>query len=219
MKRVFIILLMCGFVSVGFAKPMTNLAFVKQKLIRYHDSGAYYYGIDKVTDRAQQYLAQRVAENNKLKTKKSLAVVFDIDETSLSNYPDMLKLDFGFVPKLADKMMEKADDKAIPGTLKLYQYAIANHVAVFFITGRKENLRKITEENLKNAGYTKWAKLYLEPEAYHEKTVIGFKSSTRKAIADKGYDIVFSMGDQYSDLAGGYADRTYKLPDPYYYIP
>ena len=85
MKKVLILLLLCGFASVGLAKPMMNLAFVKQKLIRYHDSGAYYYQIDKIAEHAQKYLAMRVAKNNKLKEKRKLAVVVDIDETSLSN--------------------------------------------------------------------------------------------------------------------------------------
>ena len=27
------------------------------------------------------------------------------------------------------------------------------------------------------------------------------------------------MGDQESDLSGGYAERTFKLPNPVYYLP
>ena len=41
----------------------------------------------------------------------------------------------------------------------------------------------------------------------------------RKEITQQGYDIVFSIGDQQSDLVGGYSDKTYKLPNPYYFIP
>ena len=33
------------------------------------------------------------------------------------------------------------------------------------------------------------------------------------------YDIVANFGDQYSDLIGGHADRTVKLPNPTYYLP
>jgi hypothetical protein len=36
---------------------------------------------------------------------------------------------------------------------------------------------------------------------------------------DEGYTILLSMGDQRSDLEGGYAERTFKLPNPYYWIP
>jgi len=35
----------------------------------------------------------------------------------------------------------------------------------------------------------------------------------------KGYTIIANIGDQYSDLVGGYAEGEFKLPDPMYYIP
>ena len=38
-------------------------------------------------------------------------------------------------------------------------------------------------------------------------------------IAAMGYWIIENMGDQPSDLAGGYAERTFKLPNPFYRIP
>jgi hypothetical protein len=48
---------------------------------------------------------------------------------------------------------------------------------------------------------------------------IPYKSGTRAYIESMGYDIVASFGDQYSDLLGGYADRTFKMPNPNYYLP
>jgi hypothetical protein len=50
-------------------------------------------------------------------------------------------------------------------------------------------------------------------------TTIEYKSATRKHIESLGYDIVANFGDQYSDLKGGYADRTFKLPNPNYFLP
>ena len=38
-------------------------------------------------------------------------------------------------------------------------------------------------------------------------------------VDDLRYDVVANLGDQYSDLIGGYADRTVKLPNPTYYLP
>ena len=35
--------------------------------------------------------------------------------------------------------------------------------------------------------------------------MIAFKTSARREIAARGYTIVLNMGDQQSDLAGGYA--------------
>jgi predicted secreted acid phosphatase len=48
---------------------------------------------------------------------------------------------------------------------------------------------------------------------------IQYKSGTRAYIESQGYDIVADMGDQFSDLLGGYADKTFKMPNPNYYLP
>jgi predicted secreted acid phosphatase len=48
---------------------------------------------------------------------------------------------------------------------------------------------------------------------------IAYKSGTRAYIESQGYDIVANFGDQFSDLLGGYADKTFKMPNPNYYLP
>ena len=51
-------------------------------------------------------------------------------------------------------------------------------------------------------------------------TTVEYKAGTRKHIEkDLGYDIVLNVGDQWSDLQGGYADTVLKLPNPTYYLP
>jgi predicted secreted acid phosphatase len=48
---------------------------------------------------------------------------------------------------------------------------------------------------------------------------IQYKSGTRAYIESKGYEIVADFGDQFSDLEGGFADKTFKMPNPNYYLP
>ena len=49
---------------------------------------------------------------------------------------------------------------------------------------------------------------------------IEYKSTVRKHVEeDLGYDVVANFGDQFSDLIGGHADRSVKLPNPMYYLP
>lgn len=48
---------------------------------------------------------------------------------------------------------------------------------------------------------------------------IPYKSGTRAYIESQGYTIVADVGDQFSDLLGGYADKTFKMPNPNYYLP
>jgi HAD superfamily, subfamily IIIB (Acid phosphatase) len=50
-------------------------------------------------------------------------------------------------------------------------------------------------------------------------TTIHYKSATRAHIESLGYDIVANFGDQFSDLEGGHADRTFKMPNPNYFLP
>ena len=48
------------------------------------------------------------------------------------------------------------------------------------------------------------------------------RSPTSRALAseitDDGYNIVVNLGDQDSDLKGGYAEKAFKYPNPYYFI-
>jgi hypothetical protein len=49
--------------------------------------------------------------------------------------------------------------------------------------------------------------------------ISGHKSGTRAHLEALGWDIVGNFGDQFSDLVGGFADKTFKMPDPNYFLP
>lgn len=201
--------------TASFASEPKNIALYKTKLMQYHDSGAYQQDEASVIAQAIAYLKTRIATPS----AKPLAIVLDIDETSLSNYQDMLTLDFGGTLADITRAENKGKDPAIKPTLELYQFAKAHNVAVFFITGRTEDARAATIKNLQAAGYTNWNGLILKSPNYHKKSASVYKTEARKALAAQGYDIVLNIGDQNSDLVGGYADKTLKLPNPYYFIP
>ncbi|MCW8419634.1 HAD family acid phosphatase [Fluoribacter dumoffii] len=206
-----------------FANPIfsapPNLTLIKNELKNYHDSGLYQKELAQIITKAQKYIDQQAELNKKEKTHKKLAVVLDIDETSLSNYKYMIARDFGGNHKQFHKDIMAADAPPIKPMLNLYRDARQHGVKVFFVTGRNESERKATEKNLHQAGYSGWSGLYLRPINYSSKSIIPFKSNTRKAITEKGYTIVASIGDQYSDLKGGYAQKVFKLPNPFYYLP
>jgi acid phosphatase len=207
--------------TCSFAQPQSelpNLSLVKNTLRNYHDSGQYNADISRVIDRAMCYLHFRINQNKQLAHPQKLAIVLDIDETSLSNYNDMVRLNFGGTQKEGDQAEGAGHDPAIESTLKLYRYAESNGVAVFFVTGRLSTIRQNTAENLVKAGYTHWDAFYMKPVEYKNKSVVPYKSGMRKEIARRGYDIVLNIGDQESDLKGGSCDMAFKLPNPYYYI-
>jgi predicted secreted acid phosphatase len=199
----------------AFARAPENLDTLKMELVKYHDSGEYAQDIAEVDSRALAYLKKRVERRT---ANEKLAIILDIDETSLSNYRDMVKLSFGgtFADIMVDE--DKGTDAVIEPTLAIYQFAKSHGVAVFFVTGRTRNYRASTARNLERVGFKNFDGLTLKPEGYRESSVVPYKSSARKVIADAGYTIVLNIGDQESDLAGGFSEKTFKLPNPYYYI-
>ncbi|KTD05633.1 HAD family acid phosphatase [Fluoribacter gormanii] len=201
-----------------FSDP-PNLTLVKNELKSYYNSGLYQKELTHVIKKAQQYIDQQAEINLKEKSHKKLALVLDIDETSLSNYKYMIERDFGGNRKAYHQDIMAANAPAIKPMLTLYRDARNRGIKIFFVTGRNESERKATENNLHKAGYTGWSGLYLRPMNYSSKSIIPFKSHTRKMLTEKGYTIVASIGDQYSDLKGGYAQKVFKLPNPFYYLP
>jgi predicted secreted acid phosphatase len=198
----------------------------------YHDSGVYLNQVAQIDTVAQTAIdkgirhyrvkaraaAKRVGHGHGRGHKpRRPALVLDIDETSLSNYSAIAADNFTFGPNSQAEATNEVG-VAIPSTLTLYQDAISKGVAVFFITGRGEATRSHTEHNLQTQGYTKWNAVVLKPAGSTLSTV-AYKSAARADIEKQGYEIVANVGDQYSDLAGGHADVTYKLANPFYFLP
>ncbi len=45
------------------------------------------------------------------------------------------------------------------------------------------------------------------------RNVADYKTAQRVAIESKGYTIIANIGNSATDLSGGHAEKTYKLPD------
>ncbi|MEO8401943.1 MAG: HAD family acid phosphatase [Gammaproteobacteria bacterium] len=205
--------------NMTYAKEPKNLDFVKLSLVRYHDSGEYQKDQARTIDKAMEYLKSRLERAQRTHKNKKMAVVLDIDETALSNYPDLYRMGFGGSPLEINSAIDKGVDAAIAPTLKLYRYAKANNISVFFITGRTEKNRASTEKNLAASGYQNWDGISLRADDFKDKSAAAYKINARNLIEKQGYVIVLNIGDQQSDLTGGHADKTFKLPNPYYFIP
>ncbi len=91
-------------------------------------------------------------------------------------------------------------------------------ISVFFVTGRPERTRASAEADLRSAGYENWAGLIMKPDDY-DGTNVAFKSGARKKLTRMGYMIILNLGDQLSDLEGGFAERKFLLPNPFYTVP
>lgn len=196
------------------AEVPANLNPHKQLLKAYVDSGEYARDVAAVALKANKYLIKRIAKG--AKPGKKLAVVFDIDETTLTNLTHIMANDYGYVPKIWDTWVAEGRAPAIIPVQTIYDTAVRGKIDVFFLTGRGENVQAGTEKNLREVGYDTWTKIFYKPTNDVTLTTRGFKIDMRRKLTQQGYDIIANIGDQDSDLAGGYADRTFKLPNPFY---
>ena len=209
------------FIDNPAAERIPNLDQLKKEMREYHDCtckcGCYTHDVDLEADRAINYLDRRVARR---RPSEKLALILDIDETTLSNYLEETGADFAYKPDAFDAWVQTARAAAIPGTLRLYQEAQKLGVSVFFITGRTENERTATELNLRAQGFQNWKLLVMRPVSHGNRTIGQFKAVTRGEIAAQGYTLALNVGDQWSDLRGKpEAEYSVKYPDPFYFVP
>ncbi|MEU4463676.1 HAD family acid phosphatase [Streptomyces sp. NPDC024017] len=156
------------------------------------DYGTWQKDCQAVMDQALPYLKQRIAAT---KPGEKQAIVFDIDNTTLET-------DFGFsYPQPANKPV-----------LEAARYAQERGVALFFVTARPDIIASFTEYNLKQAGY-RVSGLYVRNFTDLFKNVADYKTAQRVDVERKGYTIIANIGNSSTDLSGGHAEKTYKLPD------
>jgi len=218
----FVLLAAGGGAACATTGAVPRLYDAQQGIERYIASGGYDRDFAAVAARAQAFMESRASKVTRP------AIVLDIDETSLSNWPAYRAngwaritagpCDLEHGPCGIRAWQAMAASKALAPTLALARRADALGVAVFFITGRPPELREATERNLRQEGY-KPAGVILLPQGATFKSAVDFKAPERKKIAEQGYTVLLSMGDQQSDLDGGYAERTFKLPNPVYFLP
>ncbi|WP_431990575.1 HAD family acid phosphatase [Streptomyces albogriseolus] len=145
-----------------------------------------------VMDQALPYVKQRIAD---ARPGEKQAIVLDIDNTALET-------DFGFsFPQPANKPV-----------LEVARYAEERGVDLFFVTARPGIIYAPTEWNLDHAGYES-SGLYVRGFLDLFKNVAAYKTAQRVDIERKGYTIIANIGNSATDLSGGHAERTFKLPD------
>ena len=185
-----------------------------------------------ILDGQNAYLAQNAD------ARRKPAIVLDADDTTLWTY-DMEDgaMHFNFDPTLQNTGSRSSGSRRRPAwSTSSTQAAKRWATRSSGITGRNDDQEAATLANLdqgrlrtsstRDNFYTKWtgSRRQHQPSyitcAATQCTTVEYKAGTRKHIEqDLGYDIVLNVGDQWSDLQGGYADQVLKLPNPTYYLP
>ncbi|MFI7589057.1 HAD family acid phosphatase [Spongisporangium articulatum] len=190
--------------------------------------------------------AQRLLDKPYKGTKQK-AILLDVDDTTLNTYNYEIASNFAYNPTTNGQFVTDQKFPAVPGMVDLVKKAQAKGFAIIFLTGRGAAQEPATLGNLTTDGvgvdagypapttlkdgedglftkpavadYPDYLKTACAADPNGSCTTLHYKSATRAHIESLGYDIVVNLGDQYSDLKGGYADHTVKLPNPTYFLP
>jgi len=194
-----------------------------------------------VADQGERWLAGR----HHLHGTK--AIVLDVDDTTLLTWNYEVFSNWAYNPTTNATYVTGQLFPAVFGMVDLATQAQREGYAIFFLTGRPATQEQATLGNLTadgigvDAGYPKPTTLsdgedglftkpavadypaYLQAACADDPngscTTDHYNTATRAHIESLGYDIVGNFGDQFSDLNGGHADATFKLPNPNYFLP
>ena len=181
--------------------------------------------------------------------KGEKAIVLDVDDTTLATWNYEIFSNWAFNPTTNATFVLGQLFPAVPGMVQMVSDAAGEGYAVFYLTGRPQTQEDATRGNLTSDGvgvdagypapttlsngedglftkpavadYPDYLKTACADEIAAGKTctTVHYKTATRAHIESLGYEIVGNFGDQFSDLEGGHADRTFKLPNPNYFLP
>lgn len=196
--------------SCAAEKPV-NLSIAREEVKQYYESGKYDEELNKVIEEAKK-------EFEKMDFKDNPVVIFDVDETVLNNYELAEQMGFGYVYEMNKKWNAEMKAPAIPQVKELYDFLLAKGAKIIFITGRNFPEYEVTYKNLKNVGYTVFDTLITQIGDEKKMKALEFKSSKRVWLTENGYEIIGTVGDQWSDLEGEYHGIQIKIPNYLYLI-
>lgn len=148
--------------------------------------------------------------------KPGMAIVCDLDETLLDNRPEV-KTQPHYTPAEFNAWIAQGQCPVLKPTADFLAWARSQGFAIFLITGRGEDKKFATIVNLVRQKVA-YDGLFMRPDSDNTPAE-EFKTLFRKHIYSLGFNIVVNVGDQDSDLYGGYADYCAKLPNKMYFVP
>src|SRR4029453_17258775 len=163
--------------QVAAPSDVPNVSVVKGQVKDYRASGHWDQDIANVATECTRLTREAVARGARP------AVVFDVDETLLSNWPYIMEYDFARVPSLFAVWAERSECPAIEPVQQFYLAMRGAGVATFVITGRGESLRAATVRNLERQGISGWAGISFRPA--QDRTAPSCRTSPASALASR----------------------------------
>jgi len=185
-------------------KPV-NLSIARESVKEYYESGKFDEELNTVIQEAKDKFS-------KAEFTKNSVVIFDIDETALNNYEISKKMGYGYVYEMVHDWTQGAKVPAFPQVKELYDYLLSKGSKIIFLTAREYDEYDATYKNLINQGYTEFDTLITKNNSEQEMKSLDFKSAKRDELVQRGYDILGTVGDQWSDLEGPHHGIQVKIP-------
>ena len=204
------------------AERIPNLGTLKTELKEYHDCtckcGCYAHDLDAQADRAIAFLRQRAAHR---RPNEKLALILDIDDTTLSTYPEMLGADFAYNQAGIRSVARNgagAGDSRHAAALQGSAATGSEH----YLSYRPQ--RSAARRHGAQSARAGLRQLEAAGDAARESRLADHRSiqggGSRRRSPAAGYTLALNVGDQWSDLKGKpEAEYSVKYPDPYYFIP
>lgn len=210
MKLFLTLFLTLFLLSCATEKPV-NLSIAREEVKQYYESGKFDEELNKVIKDAKEKFSKVNFKNNSV-------VIFDVDETALDNYGLAKEMGFGYVYEMNKKWNAELKAPAIPQVKELYDFLLSKGSMIIFLTGRNFYEYEVTYQNLAKEGYTVFDTLITQIGDETKMKALDFKSSKRIWLTEQGYDIVGTVGDQWTDLEGEYHGIQIKIPNYLYLI-
>ncbi len=192
-------------------KKPVNLSIAKEEVKEYYESG-------KFDEELNIVIADAIDKFSQVEFKENSVVIFDVDETALDNYGLAEQMGFGYVYEMNKKWNAELKAPAIDQVKELYDFLLSKGSKIIFLTGRNLPEYDATYQNLKNAGYTVFDTLITQIGDEKKMKSREFKSSKRVWLTEKGYEIIGTVGDQWTDLEGEFHGIQVKIPNYLYLI-
>lgn len=148
------------------------------------------------------------------------AAVFDVDDTLLDWYPVLSTLEPAFTwnSQTSATAIAECSTPVIEATRTLYRTLQRWGVTTFIVTGRSESDRAATASCLESHGISGWRQMVLREEGDVRPASV-YKSQARRGFEKQGWRIGPSTGDQVSDMALGFLEHGFLVPNGMYFIP
>lgn len=138
--------------------------------------------------------------------------VLDIDETIITcaNVKHLFKTKNDIF-----RWQHKGNFAGVQQIVELYHWLKQHGYQIAFITGRKQSVEKPTLANLQRVVGESLNTDFIFFKPKSSKDTQAYKIEARRWLYNNGYRVVGNLGDQPTDLEGGYADHTWLLPSTY----